>query len=274
MCSEKQLLANRENALKSTGPKTMPGKSRSAQNALKHGMCTSSLLPTEDQLSYDMFCDEMRDSLQPKSPAESMLAERITQITWRLRRLPAAEAEIFNHLQIQPTPEDQEHEPLTSAEQLALCFIHRDDRTNPFTRLQRYEAHLQRSLSTCYKQLRDLQEHREAHPRTYDPYEYFGPTGRQPSATLNNDPPQPGTTNNEPQTTNEPELQNEPISPTSPTESDPQPAIPALVTSDPQPPAPSLDIQSPPDSHYNEPPIALAQLAPAKKCVGHCCSTT
>ncbi|HEV8293234.1 MAG TPA: hypothetical protein VGP94_14965, partial [Tepidisphaeraceae bacterium] len=179
MCSEKQLLANRQNALKSTGPKTPVGKTISAQNALKHGMCCASVLPTEDQWAYNMFCDEMKDSLQSKSPAESMLAERITQLTWRLRRLPAAEAEIFNQLQPQDlNPQNaQTHEPLTSAEQLALCFIHRDDRTNPFTRLQRYEAHLQRSLTHCYKQLRALQEYREAHPRTYDPEEWAPPPG-------------------------------------------------------------------------------------------------
>ena len=141
MASQQQLLANRQNALKSTGPKSIEGKSKSAQNALKHGMCCDSILPTEDQWSYDMFCQEMHDSLQPQSPAETMLAERIIQLTWRLRRLPAAEAEIFNQLQPQDihAPTD---EPLNSAEQLALCFIHKDDRANPYTRLQRYEAHL------------------------------------------------------------------------------------------------------------------------------------
>jgi hypothetical protein len=36
--SQKQLLANRHNAQKSTGPKTALGKFRSSRNALKHGL--------------------------------------------------------------------------------------------------------------------------------------------------------------------------------------------------------------------------------------------
>ncbi len=36
--SQKQLLANRRNAQKSTGPKTALGKFRSSRNALKHGL--------------------------------------------------------------------------------------------------------------------------------------------------------------------------------------------------------------------------------------------
>src|SRR5205823_5901228 len=131
--------------------------------------------------------------------------------------LPAAEAEIFNQLQPQDihAPTD---EPLNSAEQLALCFIHKDDRANPYTRLQRYEAHLQRSLSHCYKHLRALQEYRHQHPRTYDPADY-APQPGHPIDPEDSSDLQIATTNNQPQTTNG-ELQNEPISPVTPAESD------------------------------------------------------
>ena len=37
MCSEAKLTANRLNAKKSTGPRTLEGKAVVAQNALKHG---------------------------------------------------------------------------------------------------------------------------------------------------------------------------------------------------------------------------------------------
>ena len=38
MSSERQIAANRQNALKSTGPRTQAGKLRSARNAYKHGL--------------------------------------------------------------------------------------------------------------------------------------------------------------------------------------------------------------------------------------------
>jgi hypothetical protein len=48
-CSEAKMAANRLNALKSTGPKTVEGKERSRQNALTHGFCASVIqVPGED----------------------------------------------------------------------------------------------------------------------------------------------------------------------------------------------------------------------------------
>jgi len=38
MASERQILANRRNAQKSTGPKTALGKKRSSKNAYNHGL--------------------------------------------------------------------------------------------------------------------------------------------------------------------------------------------------------------------------------------------
>jgi len=38
MASERQIAANRRNAKKSTGPKSVSGKKRSSQNALRHGL--------------------------------------------------------------------------------------------------------------------------------------------------------------------------------------------------------------------------------------------
>ena len=42
--SDKQIEANRMNALKSTGPRSIEGKEKSAQNALKFGFTAKKLL--------------------------------------------------------------------------------------------------------------------------------------------------------------------------------------------------------------------------------------
>ncbi len=44
MASEKQIAANRQNARKSTGPKTDAGKQRSRQNAFRHGLTAQTVI--------------------------------------------------------------------------------------------------------------------------------------------------------------------------------------------------------------------------------------
>ena len=57
MASEKQLLANIENAKKSTGPRTEAGKKRSSLNALRHGLTGQVvILPREDIAAFAILC--------------------------------------------------------------------------------------------------------------------------------------------------------------------------------------------------------------------------
>ena len=48
MASEKQIAANRANALRSTGPRTAVGKRRSSRNAFRHGLSCPLSLGTDD----------------------------------------------------------------------------------------------------------------------------------------------------------------------------------------------------------------------------------
>jgi len=45
--SEARIAANRRNAKLSTGPKTAEGKEKSRANALKHGLCSSVIVPED-----------------------------------------------------------------------------------------------------------------------------------------------------------------------------------------------------------------------------------
>ena len=53
MASQRQISANRRNAQKSTGPRTVTGKARSRQNAQKHGLNTAVVAGSKKALEID-----------------------------------------------------------------------------------------------------------------------------------------------------------------------------------------------------------------------------
>jgi hypothetical protein len=88
MTSEAQILANRRNAQKSTGPRTPQGKAAVSQNAVKQGLLTRhDVISSESQADFDLYRQQILDELAPVSPMESMLAERIVCLSWRLKRV-------------------------------------------------------------------------------------------------------------------------------------------------------------------------------------------
>ena len=88
MATEAQTLANRRNALKSTGPRTREGRAAISQNAVKHGLLArQDVITSESQADFDLYRDQILDELAPVSPMESILAERIVTLSWRLKRV-------------------------------------------------------------------------------------------------------------------------------------------------------------------------------------------
>jgi hypothetical protein len=86
MATDKQINANRKNAKKSTGPKTDEGKAAVSKNAVKHGIFADSLILGENEAYYEVFHNEMLADLAPVGAVETMLAERVISLWWRLRR--------------------------------------------------------------------------------------------------------------------------------------------------------------------------------------------
>jgi hypothetical protein len=67
MISDKQLEANRNNALRSTGPKTKDGRKRSRLNALRHGLTGQvTTMTDEDRAAHDKFSQALIRSLAPE----------------------------------------------------------------------------------------------------------------------------------------------------------------------------------------------------------------
>ena len=87
MSSDAKILANRLNSLKSTGPRTIEGKTVVSQNAVKHGLSAQSdVISSESKADFDLYRRQLLDELGPVSPMESVLAERVVTLSWRLKR--------------------------------------------------------------------------------------------------------------------------------------------------------------------------------------------
>jgi hypothetical protein len=138
MSSPARILANRQNAERSTGPVTAEGKARISKNSTKLGLFSvANFVRVEEQEIFHEFESGYLAELSPASPLEQTLAREIIQAAWRLRR--CANLESF-------TPEDLDDEAL--------------DRLQ--TSIDRARAAAQRTFHRSLKELRRLQsEHLE-----------------------------------------------------------------------------------------------------------------
>jgi hypothetical protein len=89
--------ASRKNGAKSRGPKTLVGKARSAQNALKHGLRAQKyvVLPEEDAAAFRVLEAALLEELAPEGALQRLLAQRVVAAAWRLERAEQIEAELF-----------------------------------------------------------------------------------------------------------------------------------------------------------------------------------
>jgi hypothetical protein len=99
MATEAQVVANRLNARKSTGPRTPDGKAVVAQNAVRHALLAQqAVIGGEDPGEFEFYRDQMLGELSPAGAMESMLAERVVGLAWRLRRAERIQAEVFDSM--------------------------------------------------------------------------------------------------------------------------------------------------------------------------------
>jgi hypothetical protein len=99
--SPARIEANRKNALKSTGPRTVEGKRRSSLNAVKHGALSKApvLAHVESIDEWQAHREALVEALLPANHLEDILVERIALQSWRLIRVARYEAERLSHQQ-------------------------------------------------------------------------------------------------------------------------------------------------------------------------------
>ena len=106
MTSVARLTANRANAMRSTGPRTLEGKARSSMNATTHGLRSRQpLLADEDPAEYEALAAALVEQLAPETAVEELIVDDITSLVWRLRRAARVETALFTMALPQPVLE-------------------------------------------------------------------------------------------------------------------------------------------------------------------------
>jgi hypothetical protein len=95
--SLKQLEANRQNSLKSTGPKTPAGKAAASMNAMKHGILSKEVIVRglcikESNRQLQAIRRQFVQHYAPVGAQEEMLVDQIVVCYWRKRRVLKAES--------------------------------------------------------------------------------------------------------------------------------------------------------------------------------------
>jgi len=163
MISEKQLQANRSNALASTGPTTAAGKEKVSQNACKHGLLSEHVVVyKESQDQFNCFHQELLSHLEPVGFLEEALADRIAAALWRLHRAERIEVELLDTIYFDKI----RYESNRIAKRITLGAAIRSDLStgNTLSNFNRYEAHIERALFRTLHELQRLQAARKGQP--------------------------------------------------------------------------------------------------------------
>ena len=193
MPTEAQRKANRQNAKKSTGPRTPEGKARSSKNALKHGLLArDAVMADEDPAEYDRQLQILEENLFPKNAIEFELVLQIADSRWRLRRITRIEAGLTTYQYHGTDRLTRERYPDTVVPgrngENQLLGKSMQDHTQALHNLARYRTMTSRDITRALRMIRQLRkdeyeckENRAAngaiHRRTLtDPDHYTTPT--------------------------------------------------------------------------------------------------
>ena len=152
-------IARRNGAL-SKGPKTEAGKSRSAKNAITHGLAAAKtvVLRNENPDAWREVFAAYTDLYRPADAIECELVQDIAFCRWRLCRFRDVDTALWD-LQMEDQSEDFAARYKTSDEAARLAFAFRFD---PNLHLaSRYEGRLRRSYERA---VRNLEHHRATAP--------------------------------------------------------------------------------------------------------------
>ena len=149
MSSAAQVLANQQNAARSTGPSTPAGKEASSKNATRHGLSgIFTPLPHENRDEFDQLAARLRAEFIPEGENETFLVDQMIQARCRLIRVQRLEDQAYEQILTEPGSS-------TDPDARILAAISQSG--NAVDKLQRYRAAAERQY---YKALREIQTSR------------------------------------------------------------------------------------------------------------------
>ena len=96
--SDNKVRANRKNAKKSTGPKTLSGKEKVSGNALSHGLTAEKhVIIGESIEEFNTFKNSMFNVYEPFGAYEEEIFIKLVELLWRLRRVGVIETGIYGN---------------------------------------------------------------------------------------------------------------------------------------------------------------------------------
>jgi len=150
MATQKQIEANRLNAQKSTGPRSVEGKARASMNALKTGIdARSHTIPGEPISQLEDLTDEYYQRFCPTTPEQRML---VVDCEWLLRRFRRVEGQMWEN-------------PIF---EITFAKAFRDD-SDHFARLQRRIDATQRNYRNALHEIERLQAEEAVGPEPPSP---------------------------------------------------------------------------------------------------------
>lgn len=157
--NEKQLAANRANALKSTGPKTPAGKRISSRNAIRHGFLAQSiLLPGESRERFFELFSSLLSQFSPATPYEYALVDTMAVTRWRQQRAWTLETASLIHEQQCQSNADTTNPDQPTRAMLAMKNLALPPRS--LEALSRYEGRFDRQYHRAADRLFRIQAER------------------------------------------------------------------------------------------------------------------
>jgi hypothetical protein len=152
--TEKQIIANRENAKKSTGPKD---SSLTKLNALKYGILSQEIiLKGERKKELEELGKGIRQELAPQGELELVLVDRIVTSIWRLKRALRVETALVSYEYDDGLYDNWNNKPRD--ERLATTDMLTGDNIE---KVLRYETTMERQIFRTLHELMRIQSSRK-----------------------------------------------------------------------------------------------------------------